>query len=590
MPNIDTREPKVERVDGIPLVYGQLEKMGVQEIIDRAIKPHGNWEGLSPGWLMTLWLVHILSEQNHKMEPVQLWAKSHQYTLERVSGQAVSELDFTDDRLAMCLRDLSDIKVWHEIEEELGMRCIRIYDLNTDILRLDATTGTVYHDPSESSILKVGKAKNGLYETQFKIMMASLDPLGFGFVVDVEAGNRADDPLYIPCYERAKGILDRNGMLVVGDSKMSAKETRATIQAGEDYYLTPLADKKDEPELMQELLDEWLKKGAKSVPVFLAEDIPEDGGPPDPTLAIACAFEVTRRQTSVVKGKEVSWDERLVVVCSYDYKKSMLRTLRRRIDKAEAALIALTPPRGRGRKQIQEEAKLLTAINEIETKYRVKGFFEYSYQQEVKERHVRPHRGKPARVERQVRYQLSVSRVDEAISRAESATGWRIYATNASKERLSLTQVVLAYRGQIVQENIFRRLHGKFLSLTPLYVQRDDHAQGLIHLLTIGARVLALGDYLAREALALENAELADIYTGNSNRSTPRPTTERMINAFEGIDLIITFPHSEHDHDGHSGEQVQHVSTILTGLKPVHERILGILGLPFSLYSCLRSA
>ena len=37
------------------------------------------------------------------------------------------------------------------------------------------------------------------------------------------------------------------------------------------------------------------------------------------------------------------------------------------------------------------------------------------------------------------------------------------------EEELSFTDAVLAYRDQIVAENIFRRLHGKFLGLTPLY-------------------------------------------------------------------------------------------------------------------------
>ena len=49
--------------------------------------------------------------------------------------------------------------------------------------------------------------KNGSYETQFKMMLASLDPFGLPLVVDVEPGNRADDPLYIPSYQRVKTII-----------------------------------------------------------------------------------------------------------------------------------------------------------------------------------------------------------------------------------------------------------------------------------------------------------------------------------------------------------------------------------------------
>jgi len=249
----------------------------------------------------------------------------------------------------------------------------------------------------------------------------------------------------------------------------------------------------------------------------------------------------------------------------------MNKGLYRRLDRAEAALIALTPPRSRGTKQIQSEAQLLLAIKEIEKKYRVDGFFEYEYQEEIQERQVRGYKGNPPRTERKVRFQLTVSRKQENILSAESEAGWRIYATNAPEEKLSLTQGVLSYRDQIVVENVFRRLHGKVLSITPLYVQREDHAQGLINLLTIAARFLALGDHLAREALALEGEELAGIYSGNSKRSTPTPTTERMLKAFEGIDLVIC-------------SQDNQTSALLTGLSPVHERIVSLLGLDMSIF------
>jgi transposase len=577
MTSIELNKPRVERVDDIPVIYGMLERMGIQSIVDSVIVPHGNWTGLSPGWVTTFWLLHILSEQNHLMEPVQKWVRRHLVILNRLCDQQVRELDFTDDRLAMCLRDLSQAGVWHEIEGQLGVRLIRVYDLKRRVIRLDATVGTVNHNPENGSLFRVGKAKNGLYETQFKMMLASLDSLGLPLVVDVEPGNQADDPLYLPSYRRAKEILAKNGLLAVGDSKMGASLTRATMVAGQDFYLVPLADQKDAPELLNRLLATWLEQEAESTLIFLPEEMPDDGSDPDPKLAIAHGFEVTRSQEATVDGQSIEWEERLLVVRSYSYMKSVLAGLRGRLERAEAALAALTPPRGRGKRQIEDEAQLLSAIQQIEAKYRVKGFFHYDYQQEVAERHVRGYNGNPPRVEQTVRYQLTVSRNSSAVEAAEFKAGWRIYATNQPEEELSLQQAVLAYRDQITEENVFRRLHGKMLSITPLYVQREDHAQGLIHLLTLAARVFALGDYLAREALAAQGEELAGIYTGNPKRSTPRPTTERMLKAFEGIDLVI-FP---------QGNQTM---AMLTDLSPVHERIMGLLGLPLSLFTGLQSA
>lgn len=572
-------DPYIERVDDLPVLFGLLQQMRIQVIIDQVITPHGNWQGVTPGWVVTLWLMHILSEQNHCMEPVEDWAEKHLVTLCRLSGQKVTKLDFSDDRLALCLKELHKPEVWHAIERDLGQTLLRVYQLEPTTMRLDATVGTVGHNPAEHTLFKVGKAKNGLYETQFKLMLASLDPLGLPLVVDVVAGNAGDDPLYVPSYQRAKEVVKRQGILVVGDSKMSAVGIRGEIVRGEDYYLTPLAWLKDEPELLDKLLKEWREKAEEAINIFLPEDIPADGSEPDPDLAIAYGFEVSRVRESVVNGETIEWAERLVVVRSHSYTQTMQKGLYRRLDKAEAALNNLTPARSRGKQQIEDEQSLLGAIEKIEKQYRVQGLFDCHYECQVKERPIRAYKGKPARTERKVRYQLTVTRNQQAIAEAEFKAGWRIYGTNAPAENLSLTEAVLAYRDQYLEENIFRRLQGKFLSITPLYVQRDDHAQGLLHLLTIAARVLALGDYQAKQALAQEKSELTGIYRGNPKRGSSRPTTERMLKAFEPINLLIMPSHMPSD-----TQQL----CFVTPLSPVQERILALLGLPTSLYTSLQ--
>jgi transposase len=405
-------------------------------------------------------------------------------------------------------------------------------------------------------------------------MLASLDPLGLTLAVDVVAGNRADDPLYVPCYQRVKDVFPESGLLVVGDSKMSALGTRGTLAAAGDVYLTPLAHRKAEPELLDTLLTPWLEREADLERIFLPEDWQAAAGQPDPDLALAYGFTVTRPQAAQIEGQSITWEERLLVVRSFAYARSSQKRLHRRLDQAEQALRDLTPPRGRGKRQITREAELLAAIQRIEEKYRVQGFFAYDYHREVTERQIRAYGDRPARTERRVRYQLTVTRDEEALAAAEFRTGWRIYATNAPHERLTLTEAVLAYRDQYIEENIFRRLQGKILSITPVYVQRDDHAQGLCHLLTLGARVLALGDYTAKQALAAKETELAGIYPGNPKRSTATPTTERMLRAFDNLNLLL-IPVGEHLH------------CQVTALTAVQTRIMHLWDLPVSLYTDL---
>lgn len=568
-------EVQVERLDDIPVIFGHLQKIGIQAIIDRVIEVHGNWKGLDPGWIIAIWLIHILSEHTHCMDRVREWVAKRTHALQKLTGQPLTEMDFTDDRLALCLHLLSQTGTWHEIEAQLGGHLLRVYRLGAEpTVRLDATTGTVNHDPEGHTLFQVGKAKNGQYETQYKLMLAGLDPMGLPLAVDVVSGDRADDPLYVPCYRRVKQALPESGLLVIGDSKMSALKTRATLVAEGDFYLTPLAHLKDEPGLLEELLAAWAEREEEMERIFLPEDLSEDGHAPDPDLAVARGFEVTRTQQLVRAGQSVAWQERLLVVRSFQYAQSTQKWLHRRLEKAEKALRALTPSRGRGKRQIEDEASLLAAIQRIEEKYRAQGLFDYDYQPEVTERQVRAYGDKPARTERQVRFRLTVRRNEPAIAEEEFRAGWRIYATNAPSGQLPLAQAVLAYRDQYLEENIFRRLQGKILSITPVYVQRDDHAKGLFHLLTLAARLLALGDYTAKQALAQEETELAGIYPGNPKRSTPTPTTERMLAAFDNLNLLL-LP---------LAGQIHYQVTPLT---EVQRRILELWGLPASLYTHL---
>lgn len=562
----------VERLDDMPLLYEFVEKMGIQTAIDTVIKPHGNWQGVSMGWVVTIWLMHIVSAHNHRMDRVQAWVAKHLTSLQKLTGQEITELDFTDDRLAICLRELHKVGHWYPIESLLGKHLLRVYDLQEDTIRFDTTVGGVNHDPHQHPLFQVGKNKQGGYETQFKLMLAGLDPLGVPLALDVAAGNRADDPLYIPCYERVKEVINRNGLLIVGDTKMSALATRARIVAGEDYYLTPLPVDKNEPSLLDQLLRQFKEGGREATRIYLPDEEPEEGSEPESDLAVAEGFEASCRQQTVVHGNQVAWEERCLVVCSFSYKRAQQASLQRRLERAEKALRQLTPARGRGKRPIKDEEGLQRAIARIEKRYKVTGLFQVTYTQEVSEREVRGYRGQPARIERQVRFQVQVERDEKAIEWAMFKAGWRIYVTNAPQARLSLTAAILAYRDQYIAENIFRRLKGKILSITPVYVQRDDHAQGLFHLLSLAARLLALGDYTARRALAEQQAELSGIYPGNPKRATARPTMERMLEVFDNINLSIV----------HLAEQTLWQVTPLT---VVQERILSLLGLSSTLYT-----
>lgn len=93
-----------ERVDDIPLLLAQLQRMGVQELLDEHFPTHGNWQGLSLGEVAVVWLGHILSQADHRLNHVQAWAERHLESIGVSIDKDIRGLDLSDDRLESVLR------------------------------------------------------------------------------------------------------------------------------------------------------------------------------------------------------------------------------------------------------------------------------------------------------------------------------------------------------------------------------------------------------------------------------------------------------------------------------------------------------
>ena len=562
-----------ERIDDFPLLLETLMRLDLPEIIDRHLTRHGLHQGLSWGWIATIWLAHILSQSDHRKLPVQDWVKKSQETLERLTGQSIRALDFTDDKLTLLLRRLSKAASWQAIESELGRNILRVYKLEPKQVRLDPTTVSGYHSGGEDSLFQYGHSKDDATLKQVKAMVAALDPLGLPLVTEVVAGDKADDPLYVPAVDRVLQIIDGIGLLFVGDSKMSALAIRAHIQHLEQYYLCPLAQTGKTADEMPKWIQAAYDGDHTLQPVHVENEKGE-------TKKIAEGYEFDRTISAEVDGKVQTWTERVFVVRSKTYQRILEKGLEGRLQRAAAKLFALTPEPGRGKRQMREESALVAAAEAILKAHDVEGLLAYSFErQETRQtKYIGRGCGGPDRPTREivtVRYQITtVTRQAETIAALQQTFGWRAYVTNAPSEQLTLEQVVLTYRDQWIVERGFHRLKGAPLSLTPLFVQRDDQVVGLTNLLSIAVRVLTLIEFVVRRKLKDKQEKLVGLLAQNPNKGIDNPTTERLLKAFNDITLTIV-----HLPD----KTIRHV----TPLTHLQTQILSLLNLHPTLYTRL---
>jgi len=476
-----------ERVDDVALLIGQMVKMGLPEVLDRHIPRHWKQRRISWGWTAVIWLAYILTEGDHRQVAVETYLTGMHHTLSCLTAQVIEPLDLSDDRLSHLLKHLSKPAYWHQIEKDLNARSIEVYDLDQNVIRCDATTVSGEHEVTAEGLLQFGHSQDDPTRPQIKVMMGSLDPLGMPLATDVLSGERADDGVYLPIIERIRHGLKRPGLLFVGDCKMSALDTRAYLVQHQDWYLSPLPLTGTTAEAMDAWITVGVRKGeaGELVRIWRTNDRGHE-------VLAAEGYEFTR--TCSTPAGDVAWSERVVVVRSPLHATQQAAGLEKRLRHAETQLTALTPPRGRGKRQITDEATLVEAIVLVLTAHRVEGLLSVVWEKQVEQTTQYVGRGRGSlnrekRVIQTTRYQIThIARQEDPLAARRQRLGWKAFVTNAGATRLSLQDAVLGYRNEYRVERIFQRLKSR-VHIAPLFIQRNEQIEGLTYLLTLGVRV-----------------------------------------------------------------------------------------------------
>src|SRR6266571_5966677 len=103
---------RTERVDDLPLLLAQMQRMGIARLLDEHLPTHGNREGLSLGEVTTIWLTHVHAPADHRMNHEQPWAERRLETLRGCRDATLGVRELGDDRLADVLEYLSDDEHW----------------------------------------------------------------------------------------------------------------------------------------------------------------------------------------------------------------------------------------------------------------------------------------------------------------------------------------------------------------------------------------------------------------------------------------------------------------------------------------------
>ncbi|MDP2902071.1 MAG: hypothetical protein Q8N96_03045, partial [Methylovulum sp.] len=474
---------KTERVDDIPLLLAQMDKMNIAALLNQHFPMHGNWQGLSFGETVVVWLAYILSEGDHRLNAVQGWVAGVLMTL-TVCLKAVGlrELDFSDDRLAIVLSSLGQDAPWEAYESDQIGVLLRVYDLPIKRVRIDSTTVKSYVTVTEDGLFQLGHSKEHRSDLpQIKINQSVLDPLGIPLTTTIVSGECADDPLYVPEIRKVQACLQQHGVLYVGDCKMAALNTRCYVAAHQDYYLCPLPAVQMPKEALHALLEPVWTGEQSLAPVYRPSEAETDQ--PE-HLADGFCYTVTPGADD--EGNPIQWQEQRLVVHSLKQAASQKKALDARLEKAQKAIANLNL-RGRGRKRLDEN-EMSTKMSGILEHYNVIGLLTIETLQETKTVHKRAYGKRTDETVMKTTITVHPSRNATAYEDTVRHLGWKVFVCNDLG--LSLTEAVLAYRDEYIIERGFNRFRGKTLGITPLFLNSTTRIKGLIRLLSIALRVI----------------------------------------------------------------------------------------------------
>jgi transposase len=566
-----------ERVDDLPLLLGLIQQLQLPEIMERSLGSHHLHEGISNGWLASIWMAFIISQGDHRKVSVQDWAIRHHHTLEAIIGQPLRSIEFSDDRLSIVLRRLHDTD-WSALETNLWQATCQVYEVPIGCVRLDSTTSCGYHTIDPDGLMQLGHSKDHRPDlAQLKLMAAAAQPSGHLLACDIHPGNAADDPLYVPLIERVRQLLGQSGLLYAGDNKMAALEIRGHIAWHEDYYLVPLPQTGDVPDLFASWVDAVVD-GSQEVDLLYGVD--EKGK----TTLFGAGYELQRGCQLTIGDELFEWSERVQLVKSFSLAWRQEEQLEERLRCAEVELRALTPPVGPGRRQLRDEETLREAIAEVLQRHRVAPFLSVAWRREEQREKRYEGRGRGGAGRKWhwdviVRYQvLAICREEDAIAAAKYRMGWRVQVTTLPREDYLLQTCVLIYNGGWSLERDFHVVKDVPLGIRPLFVREDEQIIGLTRLLTIALRLLTLFEMRVRARLAATGEVLSGLYEGQPNRKTSRPTATRLLKAIARMEITLTCVESENDSQWY-----------VSSLPPLLLRILELVNISESIYTSLET-
>jgi transposase len=547
-----------ERLGPLPLVNHFLERLGLEELLDRYVPSDARCTVAHARALGVL-LRSIIVER----EPIYRQQESVHGFAGAMFGISAEQMEhLSDDRLGRALDHLFDADragLLTEVALAVGQRfAVRFDELHNDATSVSfcgsyrAASGRKIRGRSAPAITYGhSKAHRPDLKQLLLILTMSADgnvPVAFRCA----DGNASESRSHIETWNTLRAVAGRSDFLYVADSKLCSRENMQEIERAGGRFITVMPRSRLEDAEFRE----WIQ--TNTAPWELVWDRPNaryNEGPRDcwyvyrAPLPSAEVWSVVWVWSSLLTLRQEARRRRNIAAASED-----LTRLHERLAGAKARL--------RGAAEIDLKVAMI-----LET-HHVTRYLKVSRTVREEHRYKQTRRGRPGpetayRKITKRRFDIEWSTDEEAIAYDHRSDG--MYPLMTNDRSLSAAQVLQAHKGQPMIEKRFEQIKTVH-EIAPVLLKNEARIEALFTLYFLALLIQALIERELRLAMKRQNIEELPLYP--EQRQCAHPTTEQILRLYsltERHKLIL---------DAHT---VQVFEVQLTELQ---RQLLSLLGIP----------
>lgn len=538
------------RIGEMPLLQHIVQRLGIKEILEHAIPPHGNEK--IPAVQSLLLLIYNITSGRQPLYELPHWTTQFDGRLLGRCSQLPEAL-FNDDRYGRALDKLYAVDR-ASLMTDIVLRLIDVTDLDLSQIHNDSTTVKTTGQMPGVTVngLRFARGHSKDHRPDLKQIVFSLTLSSDGAVpihFKTYAGNRTDDTTHIGTWRTIRRIAGRADFLYVADCKVCTDRQLGYIVRHGGRVVTLL------PETWREVkaFKDALRDGAKRKQRLLRQSIPNK-----PT-----EFETFYRFTGECRtgkaGYAIHW-----IYTSEKRKRDRLQR-EERLLRVERELGELTGKLNM--RQLKTVEQITGQVEKLLTKHHVADFYHIAIHpvQEQSTRQIG--KGRPGKHTRyattmKTLYTLSWSRNRQALARESRIDG--IFPILSTDDTLSAKDALLSYKYQPRLEKRFEQLKSVH-RVAPTLFKKVERVEAMMFLYFIALIVQAVIERDVRLSMRDKTIEAIPIYP--EHRLAYHPTTAKIFDRFQEVSLYRLM------------DRASLINEFRDEINPIQLEVLGLLGM-----------